>query len=198
MYARRYTSHILAAGFEAYAERSPVVVIAGAPGARERASGFVLHHQVRSVDTQLAVYREITCDQAVLTDASTAPNEIARVLRNARERSLPVYIELPRDMTGAPMSSVPVLARRLADPDALIECADEIIERLTAAKGAAIIVDVEIRRYSLEERVTTLARKLGLPVVTTFMGRGFARAGARCSPRHLPGRGGRPCDHKDG
>jgi indolepyruvate decarboxylase len=49
-------------------------VIAGAPGARERASGFVLHHQVRSVDTQLAVYREITCDQAVLTDASTAPN----------------------------------------------------------------------------------------------------------------------------
>jgi indolepyruvate decarboxylase len=82
----------------------------------------------------------------------------------------------------------------LADPDALIECADEIIERLTAAKGAAIIVDVEIRRYSLEERVTTLARKLGLPVVTTFMGRGFARAGARCSPRHLPGRGGRPRD----
>ena len=32
----------------AYAERSPVVVIAGAPGARERASGFVLHHQARS------------------------------------------------------------------------------------------------------------------------------------------------------
>jgi indolepyruvate decarboxylase len=35
----------------AYAERSPVVVIAGAPGASERASGFVLHHQGRSVDT---------------------------------------------------------------------------------------------------------------------------------------------------
>ena len=40
----------------AYAERSPVVVIAGAPGARERASGFLLHHQVRTVDTQLAVF----------------------------------------------------------------------------------------------------------------------------------------------
>lgn len=50
----------------AYAERSPVVVIAGAPGAGERLSGFVLHHQARSVDTQMAVYREITCDQAVL------------------------------------------------------------------------------------------------------------------------------------
>jgi thiamine pyrophosphate-dependent acetolactate synthase large subunit-like protein len=76
-------------------------------------------------------------------------------------------------MIGAPTSSVPVLSRRSADPDALIECADEIIERLSAAKGAAIIVDVEIRRYNLEERVTTLARKLGLPVVSTFMGRGL-------------------------
>lgn len=157
----------------AYAERSPVVVIAGAPGARERTSGFALHHQARSVDTQLAVYREITCDQAVLTDASTAHHEIARVLRSARERSLPVYIELPRDMTEAPMFSVPVLPRRTSDSDALVECADEIIERLTASKAGAIIVDVEIRRYGLEGRVTALARKLGLPVVSTFMGRGL-------------------------
>jgi indolepyruvate decarboxylase len=53
----------------AYAERSPVV--ASAPGARERTSGFLLHHQTRTVDTQLAVFREITCDQAVLTDLIT-------------------------------------------------------------------------------------------------------------------------------
>ena len=72
----------------AYAERSPVVVIAGAPGAGERSSGFGVHHQARSIDTQMAVYREITCDQAVLTNADTAPAEIARVLRSARERSL--------------------------------------------------------------------------------------------------------------
>src|SRR5262245_20652911 len=157
----------------AYAERSPVVVIAGAPGARERASGFVLHHQARSVDTQMAVYREITCDQAVLTDPDSAADDIARVLRNARERSLPVYIELPRDMTAAEVGAVPVLPRRKGDPDALAECADEIIERLGAARAAAIIVDIEIRRYALEDRATTLARKLGLPVVTTFMGRGL-------------------------
>src|SRR4051794_13240605 len=113
----------------AYAERSPVVVIAGAPGARERASGFVLHHQARSIDTQMAVYREITCDQAVLTDPADAPGEIARVLRSARERSLPVYIELPRDMTGAACAPVPVLPPLATDPDALAECADEIMAR---------------------------------------------------------------------
>src|SRR3954451_12023790 len=67
----------------AYAERSPVVVIAGAPGARERVSGFLLHHQARTVDTQVTVFREITCDQAVLSDGAAAPAEIARVLRSA-------------------------------------------------------------------------------------------------------------------
>jgi indolepyruvate decarboxylase len=157
----------------AYAERSPVVVIAGAPGARERASGFVVHHQARSIDTQMAVFREITCDQALLTDAETAPAEIARVLRNARERALPVYIELPRDMAGAPAAAVPILPRRAADPDALAECAEEIIEKLAQSSDPVILVDVEIRRYDLEPRVTMLARKLGIPVVTTFMGRGL-------------------------
>src|SRR5262245_18216569 len=39
----------------AYAERSPVAVIAGAPGARERTSGFLLHHQARDIDTALAL-----------------------------------------------------------------------------------------------------------------------------------------------
>lgn len=157
----------------AYAERSPVVVIAGAPGAAERSSGFMLHHQAKTIDTQLAVFREITCDQTVLSNPATAPAEIARVLRNARERSLPVYLEFPRDMVAAECTAVPVLPRRGADRAALSECAAEILEKLQAAKAPVIIVDVEIRRYGIEKRVANLARKLGIPVVTTFMGRGL-------------------------
>ncbi len=157
----------------AYAERSPVVVIAGAPGAGERAAGFLLHHQARTVDSQLAVYREITCDQAVLDDAARAPEEIARVLRSAREQSLPVYIELPRDMVGALMPKVPVKPPRPAAKDALTECADEILAKLKAARAPVLIVGVEVRRYGIERETAALARRLGLPVVTTFMGRGL-------------------------
>jgi indolepyruvate decarboxylase len=157
----------------AYAERSPVVVIAGAPGARERESGLLLHHQARTVDTQLAVFKEITCDQAVLTDVATAPAEIARVLRSAKERSLPVYIEMPRDMVDTPCAPVPVLKRKPVDEDALAECAAEILARMRDASNPVIVVDVEIRRYGAEAHVATLARKLGIPVVTTFMGRGL-------------------------
>ncbi len=101
------------------------------------------------------------------------PNEIARVLRSARERSLPVYIELPRDLVGAETAAVPVLPRRPADSGALTECAEEILAKLARAKSPVIIVDVEVRRYGIEARVADLARKLGVPVVTTFMGRGL-------------------------
>ena len=157
----------------AYAERSPVVVIAGAPGARERVSGFLLHHQARTVDTQLAVFKEITCDQAVLSDPATAPAQIARVLRSAKEMSLPVYLEFPRDMVDVEAEPVVPLPPRRADQDALGECVEEILGRIARAERPVIVVDVEIRRYGVEARIAALARKLGLPLVTTFMGRGL-------------------------
>ncbi|WP_316233945.1 indolepyruvate/phenylpyruvate decarboxylase [Bradyrhizobium sp. SZCCHNR1098] len=157
----------------AYAERSPVVVIAGAPGARERVSGFLLHHQARTVDTQLAVFKEITCDQAVLSDPATAPAQIARVLRSAKEMSLPVYLEFPRDMVDAEVEPVVPLPPRRASREALDECVEEILARIAQAERPVIVVDVEIRRYGVEDRIAALARKLGLPLVTTFMGRGL-------------------------
>ena len=157
----------------AYAERSPVVVVSGAPGARERTSGLSLHHQARTVDSQAAIYREITCDQAFLSDADGAPAEINRVLRAALERSLPVYIEVPRDMVAAEVAPAPRLPKSPVDPEALAECASEIAQRMKDAERPVIVVDVEVRRYGIEDAVAELARRLGAPVVTTFMGRGL-------------------------
>jgi indolepyruvate decarboxylase len=160
----------------AYAERSPVVVISGAPGVVERAAGWQLHHMSRAVDTQSRVFREITSDQAILDDPARAPAEIARVLRSARENSLPVYIELPRDLVGAETGVVETLPLRGADPEALDECADEILSRLRGAERPVIMVDIETRRYGVEEEVAAFARALGVPVVTSFMGRGLLSA----------------------
>jgi indolepyruvate decarboxylase len=82
----------------AYAEKSPVVVVSGAPGAAERQRGLLLHHQAKALDSQLRVYEQLTCAQAVLDDPETAADEIARVLARCREQSRPVYLEVPRDM----------------------------------------------------------------------------------------------------
>lgn len=85
----------------AYAEKVPLVVLSGAPAAHEAASGFLLHHQVKSLDSQWRVFEELTVDRARLDDAARAPERIARVLDAALVRSRPVYLEIPRDMPTA-------------------------------------------------------------------------------------------------
>ncbi len=157
----------------AFAEKSPVVVISGAPGRAESRSGLLLHHQGRTLDTQFRVYQEITCAQARLDDPATAPAEIARVLTAAIDQARPVYLELPRDMVGVPCGPVPAYVPTPPDPDAVAACADEIMARLAKAERPVVMVDVEVRRYGLEGKVAELTQRLGIPVVTTFMGRGL-------------------------
>lgn len=158
----------------AYAEKSPVIVISGGPGRADKSTGLLVHHQARQLNSQVQVYREVTCDQVVLEDTAQAPAQIARALRNCIIESRPVYIEVPRDQVFEPCDPVPVLPLTSdCDADALNACTDEIIEALGQARSPVLMVGVEIRRYGLEQEVALLSRKLGIPVVTTFMGKGL-------------------------
>jgi indolepyruvate decarboxylase len=157
----------------AYAEKSPVVVISGGPGKGESRPGLLLHHQAKTLDSQFQVYKEITCAQVRLDDIDRAPRDISRVLDSCLKHSRPVYIELPRDMVMQPCEPVAPHRAETHDEEALKACADEILDRLAEAKLPVLMVGIEIRRYDLEEKVAALARRLGLPVVTSFMGRGL-------------------------
>lgn len=157
----------------AYAEKSSVVVISGAPGTREGRSGLLLHHQAKALDSQYRMYQEVTCDQAILDDPVTAPALIERVLHNCLEQSRPVYLELPRDMAGAPADAAVEPYVAAVNDAAVVACAEEVLERLQRASRPVMVVGVEIRRYGLEQKVAALARRLGIPVATTFMGRGL-------------------------
>jgi indolepyruvate decarboxylase len=157
----------------AYAERSPVVVLSGAPSLAERKRGLLVHHQARTLDSQLNVYREITCDQAVLDDPATAAASVARVIRACHERSQPVYIEIPRDMVGVDIGTIPELPPSPVDAEAVAAAVAEVLRRLEQARSPVLVVDAEVRRFDLEMEVAELAERLGVPVVTTFMGRGL-------------------------
>src|SRR6185295_7107199 len=86
----------------AFAEKSPVVIISGAPGMKEREKNPLLHHKVREFDTQKKVFEQLTIASTVLSDPQTAFQEIDRVLHAALRFKRPVYIELPRDMVSQP------------------------------------------------------------------------------------------------
>jgi indolepyruvate decarboxylase len=165
--------NIVNAVASAFAEKSPVVVVSGAPGANERGSGLLVHHQAKTLESQYEMFGQVTCDQARLDDPATAGASIARVLASAKRHSRPVYLELPRDMVNVACAPAPAEPAPPVDREALAACADEILARLSEARSPVLLVDVEVRRFGLEPQVAELARRLRIPVATTLMGRGL-------------------------
>src|SRR5206468_2763660 len=82
----------------AYAEKSPVVVVSGAPGKKDREKDPLLHHKVKTFETQRRVYDEVTVASTVLLDEQRAASEIIRVVNACLTQKRPVYIEVPHDM----------------------------------------------------------------------------------------------------
>jgi len=157
----------------AFAEKSPVVVISGAPGVRERQKNPLLHHKVRDFETQKKVFDQITVASTVLDDPDTAFAEIDRVLHAALRHKRPVYIELPRDMVDVQGSAqhTPGKGREPSDADALREALEEAVSLLNAAAKPVILADVEIHRFALQELTLKLIEKTGIPFTTTILGK---------------------------
>ena len=158
----------------AYAEESPLVVLTGGPGRIEKGAAMHVHHEVKSFESQLKIYQEVTEYAAILGDPRTAASHIRKALEVATRAKRPVYLEIPRDMVTAHID-VPSIVEQgdmIVDDDAVEEAAREIIDRLTAAAQPVIIVGVEVHRFQLREQVITLAERLNVPVASSFLGRG--------------------------
>jgi indolepyruvate decarboxylase len=158
---------------QAYSEKSPVVIISGAPGREEIRKFPFLHHQVRDADTQKKVFEQITAASIVLDNPQTAKSAIDRVLSFAVQSSLPVYIELPRDM-----HSVPIVDRQSSvenpertDASALQEAVKESVDMINSAKKPVIITGVEIQRFDLQDKLRQLIKKTNMPVAETILGK---------------------------
>ena len=125
---------------QAYAEKSPVVVISGAPGIKEQSGNPLLHHKVKDFDTQLKVFEQLTVAQTVLDNPETASREINRVLGAAICYRRPVYIEIPRDMVSVKI--VPVEEKlQLPDVDKgpFKEAVSEAVEMINQARQPVLV-----------------------------------------------------------
>ena len=157
----------------AFAEKSPVVVLTGSPGLKERINNPLLHHKVRDFSTQLEVFEKLCIAATELNDPMTAFREIDRVLDACYRYKRPVYIDIPRDMVDV----VPAVTHAYRSPDhstdahALDEAVRETIDKLNAAKKPLIIAGVEIHRFGLQDQVIQLAEQAGIPIATTILGK---------------------------
>ncbi|HWQ91898.1 MAG TPA: thiamine pyrophosphate-dependent enzyme [Clostridia bacterium] len=158
---------------EAFAEKSPVVVISGAPGMKERQKNPLLHHKVREFDTQKKVFEQLTVASTVLSDSQTAFQEIDRVLHAAMRYKRPVYIELPRDqvmLQGIASHRTRVVHER-SDPPALRAALADAAEKLERAVKPVILADVEVHRFGLQDQLLKLVAATRIPVAATVLGK---------------------------
>ena len=160
---------------QAYAERSPVVVISGAPGLGETTGDALLHHRVRDFGTQMRVFREVTVAQCVLNDALTAQREVRRVLAAAARHKRPVYIEIPRDCAlAAVIDEGPTKVDTSApgyDAATLAEALQEAVAMLNRAHAPIILAGVELHRFGLQDKLIELVGRSGIRFATTIMGK---------------------------
>jgi TPP-dependent 2-oxoacid decarboxylase len=173
---------IVNATAQAFAEKSPVVVISGAPGIKERRKNPLLHHKVRDFDTQQKIFEHITVDSVLVDNPRTAAKDIDRVLSSATRYKRPVYIELPRDKV-----SIPIYQEQYVDPsttysktakieegyetdvDSMQEALAEATTMINSSKQPVIIAGVEIHRFGLQDKLLQLAYKTNIPVVATVL-----------------------------
>jgi indolepyruvate decarboxylase len=155
----------------AYAEKSPVVLISGAPGLRERKRDQLLHHTVGGYTTQYDVFKQITCAQAVLDDPLTAFREVDRVLDACLRYKRPVYIEVPRDRIGLtplyPHATAPVQPR--SDPKELVEAVNEAAAMLRASKRPVLIAGIEVHRFGLQQQLLRFIEASRIPAAAMLL-----------------------------
>lgn len=157
----------------AYAEKSPLLVLSGAPGLNERARNALLHHKVRDFSTQREIFERITVASAALEDPLTAFREVDRVLDAVLRYKRPGYLELPRDCVG--MTTDQPAARPNAAPTGdrreLEEALREATSLLQKSERPLLLVGVEAHRFGLQDQVVAFAEKNRLAMCTTLLGK---------------------------
>jgi indolepyruvate decarboxylase len=159
----------------AFAEKSPVVIISGAPGLKEREDDLHPHHLVKEFECQHKIFSRITCANTVLRSPATAAYEIDRVLAACKYHKEPVYIEIPRDIVdkvisydaweqGTPPSNK-------SDPETLAEALQESVDWINRAERPMILAGVEVARFNFGKDLMKFAERLNIPIATTILGK---------------------------
>jgi len=128
----------------AYAEKSPVVVVSGAPGRKDREKDPLLHHKVKTFETQRRVYDEVTVASTVLLEEERAAAEIVRCVEACLRHKRPVYIEVPHDMADRLISTaaIPAQPHEESDRHTLAAAVAETLGLIRAAKKPVILAGV--------------------------------------------------------
>ena len=169
---------------QAFAEKSPVIVVSGSPGVSERVKNPLLHHKVKDFDTQKKIFEEMTVASAVIDDPHMAMSEIDRIIHAVEQHKLPGYIEIPRDMVNKGID--PCYTHTDVDPesdrDILAEAVEESVEMINSARQPVLLAGIELHRFGLQKPFVECVEKFNIPFASTIMNKSVI---PECHPNYM-------------
>jgi indolepyruvate decarboxylase len=160
----------------AYSEHVPVILIAGSLPLRAIQRGDLMHHTLADPEKGnfLRMFAEVTAAQARLTPEN-AVAEIDRLILTAWRQKLPVYMELPSDIShleiGVPDSPLK-LEMIPSEQGSLKASAEMILERLKTAKSPAFLLDLDAIRFGVSEQIMELSERFQVQIATLNCAKG--------------------------
>jgi TPP-dependent 2-oxoacid decarboxylase len=160
----------------AYSEHVPVILISGSLPLRSVQRGDLMHHTLadREKGNFYRIFEEVTAAQARLTPENAAA-EIDRLILTAWRRKLPVYLELPSDISYLEIE-VPDRPIKLemmpSEQESLKSCTEMILARLNAAKSPAFLLDLDAIRFGVSKQIMELAERFHMAVATLNCAKG--------------------------
>jgi indolepyruvate decarboxylase len=160
----------------AYSEHVPVILVCGSLPLRAIQRGDLMHHTLadRAKGNFCRMFAEVTDAQAQLTPDNAAA-EIDRLILTAWRRKLPVYLELPSDISHLEIE-VPNRPLELemvpSERESLKACTQMILQRLRAARSPAFLLDLDALRFDVSRQIMELAERFQMQVATLNCAKG--------------------------
>jgi len=174
-------TNLLTGVADAHLDRAPLVALTG-QAALSRV--FKESHQYLDV---MRLFAPVTKWNARIELPETVPEIVRKAFRLARlEKPGATHIELPEDIAEREVEAEPIPVRRTTYPAAQPESLARAADVLRQAKRPVILAGNGVIRRTASAELADFADRLGIPVITTFMGKGAL--GAR-DPMALPAMG---------
>ena len=152
---------------DANMDRSPLVAIIG-QGSTDR-----LHKESHQNMDAIGMFKPISKWAHSITNAATVPEVLRKAFKvAAMEKPGATIVELPEDVAKADVDLSPMRAEKTRRPAADHKAVARAVELIAAAKRPIILAGNGAVRKRAAKQLRRLARKTGIGVVNTFMGKG--------------------------
>jgi acetolactate synthase-1/2/3 large subunit len=161
-------TNLLTGVADAHLDKSPTVAITG-QGSRER-----LHKESHQALDVVDTFEPVVEWNTQLTDADTIPESVRKAFKLAEyEKPGATHLEFPEDVAVEDVDAEPLSRRpsvRRPDPDE--ESLDRAAELVEEADAPILLAGNGAVRTHTAERLRDLVEHAGMPVVSTYMGKG--------------------------